>query len=54
MALKITDVEIEDRRAKMRRFLEEEVWPTVPEGVLGKKTSREEEDAILGYEDQGV
>jgi hypothetical protein len=42
MALKITDAKIEDRRAKMRRFLEEEVWPSVPEGVLGKKASRAE------------
>jgi hypothetical protein len=38
----------------MRRFLEVEVWPTVPEAVLGKNASRAEEDAILGYGDEGV
>ena len=42
------------RPASLRRFLEQEIWPTVPEGVLGKAISREEEDAILGYGDKGV
>ena len=38
-----------DRRANLRRFLEQRVWPTVPKDLLGKEISREEEDAILGY-----
>ncbi len=43
-----------NRPASLRRFLEQEVWPTVPEGVLGKTITREEEDDILGYGDEGV
>jgi antitoxin VapB len=43
-----------NRAASLRRFLEQEVWPTVPKGVLGKAISREEEDDILGYGDRGV
>lgn len=36
------------------RFLEEEVWPKVPPGQLGRRLSREEEDEILGYGPEGV
>lgn len=43
-----------NRPASLRRFFEQEVWPTVPEGVLGKTITREEEDDILGYGDEGV
>jgi hypothetical protein len=56
--LNIKDEEVERLAAEIaaltgERFLEQEVWPTVPEGVLGKAVSREEEDAILGYGDKG-
>jgi hypothetical protein len=30
-------------------FLEQEVWPTIPEEQLGRTLSREEEDKLLGY-----
>jgi antitoxin VapB len=43
-----------DRRADLRRFLEEEVWPRVPRRVLGKRMTRKEHDAILGYGPGGV
>jgi antitoxin VapB len=36
------------------RYLEEEVWPKAPPGQLGRRLSREEEDAILGYGPEGV
>ena len=34
-------------------FMELEVWPSIPEGVLGKCLTREEEDGILGYGPDG-
>lgn len=44
----------ENRGARLRRFLEEELWPTVPAGELGRTLTRAEEEAILGYGDEGV
>lgn len=43
-----------DRGARLRRCLEQEVWPLVPDDQLGKPLTREEEDAILGYGPHGV
>ena len=43
-----------DRAERIRRFLEQEVWPQVPEAERGRRLSREEEDAILGYGSEGV
>lgn len=43
-----------DRGARLRRFLEHEVWPTVPPRVLGRRLSRVAEDRILGYGKDGV
>ena len=34
-------------------YLEQEVWPVVPSGDLGRVLSREEEDQILGYGSEG-
>jgi antitoxin VapB len=42
------------RRETLHRFLEDEVWPQVPEGVLGQPLPREEREAILGYGPEGV
>lgn len=37
------------------RYLEEEVWPLARQaGVAGKRLSRKEEDAILGFGKDGV
>lgn len=38
-----------DRRERIARFLEREVWPQVPERERGRRLTRREEDAILGY-----
>lgn len=35
-------------------FLEREVWPSVPASVLGKRLTRGEEEAILGYGPDGA
>ena len=43
-----------ERAARLRRFLEQEVWPTVPEHEAGRRLTRAEEDAILGYGPHGV
>ena len=43
-----------DRGQALRRFLEQEVWPQVPRKVLGRRVSRRERDAVLGYGPEGV
>ena len=43
-----------NREARLRRFLEQEVWPTVPREELGRRLSRAEKEAILGYGTEGV
>lgn len=42
------------RKERWVRFLQEEVWPTIPENVRGTTISREEEEAILGLGEDGV
>lgn len=43
-----------DPAARHRRFFEHEVWPLVPENELARRLSAEEEDAILGFENDGA
>ena len=43
-----------DREAEVLRYLEREVWPSVPRGVLGRRLTRREEDQILGYGKEGA
>lgn len=43
-----------DRAAELQRFLEQEVWPTLPRSVKGRRLSRRDEEAILGYGREGV
>lgn len=45
---------LRDRRGRIVRFLKQHVWPTVPKDQLGRRLTREEEDAILGYGPGGV
>jgi antitoxin VapB len=40
--------------SRVRRFLETEVWPLIPAEELGRRISREEEEQILGYGQEGV
>ncbi len=44
----------QNRAARIRRLLEDEVWPSIPADVLGTTISRDEEERILGYGDTGV
>ena len=43
-----------DRAQELLGFLEEEIWPKVPRGVLGRRLTRVEREAILGYSPNGV
>jgi hypothetical protein len=42
------------RKARLRRFLEEEIWPSIPPSLRGKPISRAEREEILGYGPEGV
>ena len=42
------------RRARVLRLLEKKVWPGLPKGQSGRRLTRAEEDAILGYGPGGV
>jgi len=44
----------ESRAARVRRLLEDEIWPALPEEAMGKRLSRYEEEQILGYGEAGV
>lgn len=42
------------RKRRVLRFLEDQVWATLPAEERGRRLSREEEDAILGYGSEGA
>jgi antitoxin VapB len=50
LALQVSD----DRGTRLRAFLRDELWPTVPADVLGTRTTREEIEAILGFGESGA
>jgi antitoxin VapB len=41
-------------KERLTEFFERSVWPSVPGEVLGKRLSKREREAILGYGPQGV
>ena len=43
-----------ERRVKVLRFLRSKVWTSIPREQLGRRMTREEEDAMLGYGPGGV
>lgn len=43
-----------DRGDELRRLLAEEIWPQLPAELRGKRISRAEREAILGYGPEGV
>ena len=43
-----------DREGRVRRYLERDVWPLVPPDELGRRLTPEEEDAILGFGNDGA
>ena len=44
----------QDRRGRLLKFLQQEIWPTIPSDVRGKTVGREEWDRILGLGKEGV
>ena len=46
--------DIGERRERLLRHLKAKVWPEVPKRHLGRRLTRAEEDAILGYGPDGV
>jgi antitoxin VapB len=51
---RLTGPSIPHRRARVLRFLEKKVWPTLPARERGRRLTRAEEDEILGYGPGGV
>jgi antitoxin VapB len=43
-----------DREHALRALLEQEVWPAIPAGMLGRAPGASEQDEILGYGPEGV
>ncbi|HQQ78620.1 MAG TPA: type II toxin-antitoxin system VapB family antitoxin [Thermoanaerobaculia bacterium] len=43
-----------EKSERIRRFLEEEVWPTIPKKFRGKRITKKERERILGYGPHGV
>ena len=39
------------RTEELRRWLEEEVWPSLPPEILGNPLTKEEEEELLGYDE---
>jgi antitoxin VapB len=42
------------RRARLLAFLRTKIWPSIPQAQRGRRLTRKEEDAILGYGPEGV
>ena len=51
LRMRVTD---DSRRARLRRFLEREVWSVVPPDQVGCPPDRAERERILGYGEEGV
>jgi antitoxin VapB len=42
------------KRDRWIEFLESEIWPAIPREQLGRRLSKEEEEAIVGFGPEGV
>jgi hypothetical protein len=54
--LNIKNIDVEQlagERLGLRQYLEQNVWPLLPETELGRVLSREEEAQILGFGPEG-
>jgi len=45
---------VADRRERVLRTLKAKIWASIPKKELGRRLTRQEEDAILGYGPEGV
>jgi antitoxin VapB len=46
--------DVERRKIRLKRLLEDEIWPLIPPDELGKPLSKEEQEEILGLGPDGV
>ena len=44
----------DNRAERLRVFLEREVWPVIPAEHLGRRLTKDEEEAILGFGESGA
>jgi len=44
----------DDRIARLRAFLERDVWPRVPRNEIGRRLPRRRQNEVLGYGPKGV
>ena len=51
---RLTGRSLDQRRARVLRFLEKKVWLALPERERGRRLTRAEEDDILGFGPDGV
>ena len=51
---RLTGTSVAGRRARVVAFLEKQVWSKLPASERGRRLSREEEEAILGFGPEGV
>jgi antitoxin VapB len=42
------------RAARIKDYLEREVWPNIPPELLGRTVTRDEIEEVLGYGPEGV
>ena len=40
-------------RQSLREYLEQRVWPLIPDNELGRIFTRDQEDQVLGYGPEG-
>jgi antitoxin VapB len=45
---------LEQREARLQRFMEDEIWALIPPDQLGERITKAEREEILGYGPQGV
>lgn len=45
---------VAERRRRVLRFLETKVWPNIPKEQRGKRITKKEREALLGYGPDGV
>ena len=51
---RLTGRSLAERRQRVVRILERDIWPTLGKGAHGRRPTRAEEDEILGYGPTGV
>ena len=48
------DRDVQQQEERLRRFLEDEIWPLLPPDQLGRPLSKAEQEALLGIGTDGA